>query len=269
VVALSVVCGLVACSGQQADVGGLTAGSSCKAYLTATKDAQDAAVKQIAVAQHDSSVLTPAGRPGVDTYCGNDDGLTLGGAIAHAGASPSTGSSGASTGESSQSQSGQASAQPPAPSVITSTATIAVPQGSTGPSDLRAAFYAAVPVNPNPYMGAHPNVYFVSPSQNIGCYIFDEFGNNVECTIASYNFSQPGPDCPGGATVSIYDGGSPSIPTCATTSLYPDSTSVLYYGQSVTNGNLGCVSASTGVSCLDLTTGAGFALSRNLYLPVG
>ena len=45
---------------------------------------------------------------------------------------------------------------------------------------------SAIPVNPERYMGAHPNVYFMSPSSNIGCYIFDEYENYAECTIGSY-----------------------------------------------------------------------------------
>ena len=38
-------------------------GRSCKSYLTASKDAQDDAVKKIAVAQNDSSVLTRKADP--------------------------------------------------------------------------------------------------------------------------------------------------------------------------------------------------------------
>lgn len=245
---------------------GLTAGSGCKTYLTATKDAQDAAVKEIAVAQNENTVLTPLGRPKVDYFCINDDGLTLGGAIAHAGGKPLIAAKGRNT-PTSRHASARTSSPSSSPSVVTRT--IALPQPPSGPVTLREAFNSAVAVDPNPYMGAHPNVYFMSPSQNIGCYVFIDLGNSVECTIAMYNFSQPGADCPGGAVVSIQAGGTPSIPTCATTSLLRDSSKTLQYGQSVTNGNLACVSASVGVSCLDLTTGAGFTLSRDQYIPVG
>jgi hypothetical protein len=164
------------------------------------------------------------------------------------------------------------------PAPVTSTVSVVVvtktegppqpvrPQVPTDAGALRRAFNSAIPVDPNPYMGAHPNVYFTSPTHNIGCYIFIDFSNRVECTIAKYNFSQPGADCPGGAVVSIEAERTPSIPTCTTEPVFAVKT--LQYGQSVTNGQLACVSAPEGVSCLDLTTGAGFTLNRDQYIPI-
>jgi hypothetical protein len=127
---------------------------------------------------------------------------------------------------------------------------------------------AATPVDPTPYMGAHPNVYFQTPTGNVGCYIFIEDGNEVRCQIAQYDFDQPGPDCPLGAVVQIDQYSSPSYVGCATDRLFDDPQKTLRYGSSVRNGQLECASASIGVTCADAVSGAGFFLSRQKFTPV-
>lgn len=145
----------------------------------------------------------------------------------------------------------------------------AAPSAISVPGPLGHVFAAATPVDPVPYEGAHPNVYFLSPSQNIGCYIFIDGATRAECTIAQYNFPEPGRACPLGAIVSVEDGASLSKVTCATVPLQADPTNVLQYGESVTNGNLSCESSKAYVACVEVTTGVGFTLSRDQYLPVG
>ena len=142
------------------------------------------------------------------------------------------------------------------------------PREPVGRGALQDALDLATPVDPTPYMGAHPNVYFQTPSGNIGCYIFVDYGNRVECTIASYTWSQPGPDCPQGAVVKVDQFGAPSYAGCTTVPLFADPTRVLEYGTSVSNGNLECASRSTGVTCGDPSAGTGFFLSRDSFTPV-
>jgi len=122
------------------------------------------------------------------------------------------------------------------------------------------------PVDPDPYMGAHPNVYFLSPSQNIGCYIFIAGVNSAQCTIAHYNWDEPGPDCPNGAVVQVDSAGTPSFLNCAAYPPSPDSSRILSYQHSVTNGQFTCTSAETGISCTNQNTGTGFTLSREAFL---
>ena len=138
----------------------------------------------------------------------------------------------------------------------------------SGRALLLRALQAATPVDPSPYMGAHPNVYFQTPSGNVGCYIFIENGNRVLCQIAHYDFDQPGPDCPLGAVVQIDQNSSPSYAGCATEQLYADPTDNLPYGSSIRNGGLECASASSGVTCADASSGSGFFLSRQRFTPV-
>jgi hypothetical protein len=141
-------------------------------------------------------------------------------------------------------------------------------QPFSGRTSLLRTLQAATPVDPDPYMGAHPNVYFQTPTANIGCYIFIEDGNRVWCQIANYDFDQPGPDCPLGAILQIDENGSPSYGGCATEQLYPDPTNTLPYGSSLRNGELECSSASAGVTCADADSGSGFFLSRQRFTPV-
>jgi hypothetical protein len=138
----------------------------------------------------------------------------------------------------------------------------------SGRESLLRQLQAATPVDPTPYLGAHPNLYFQTPTGNIGCYILDEDGNKVVCQIAQYDFDQPGPDCPLGAIVQIDEYSSPSYVGCASDELFADPTNKLPYGGSVRNGELECASASSGVTCADAVTGAGFFLSREQFTPV-
>lgn len=134
----------------------------------------------------------------------------------------------------------------------------------TGP--LSRAFQSAVPVAPQQYMGAHANALFLTPSRNIACFMVTDGGDFVDCFIEKYTFPQPGAHCPVGLVVSI-EAGKLSKPSCYKDHISMES-GVLPYGRSVTNGNFACVSRPEGVSCVDLTTGTGFTLSRDKYTPV-
>lgn len=142
-----------------------------------------------------------------------------------------------------------------------------VPGAIDLPGPLGPMFAAATPVAPEPFEGAHPNVYFMTPSHNIGCYIFIDGTPGADCTIADYNFPEPGHNCPQGAEVVMQDGGdAPSI-DCASQPPLPDASKILQYGQSVQNGNMACTVGEDSLSCADVTSGIGFTLSRQQYLP--
>jgi hypothetical protein len=150
---------------------------------------------------------------------------------------------------------------------VTRTKVVAPPTHSAASrDDLQTIYRKAVPVNPVPYEGAHPNVYFESPTGNIACYIYDENSENrIECTIAHYDFPQPGADCPKGAVVTIDADGEPSQPSCSQLGVLSDPSDALPYGHSIENGSLGCASGKDALVCIDFSGGAGFRLSRQAY----
>jgi len=125
---------------------------------------------------------------------------------------------------------------------------------------------AVTPVDPGPYMDSYPNSYLVSPSRNIGCYIFNDGANSVQCTIARYYWDEPGPDCPNGAVVQVDGAGTPSFVSCSAYPPYPDSSGILPYQYSLTNGQVSCTSAEPGISCTNRGTGTGFTLSREAFI---
>ena len=160
-------------------------------------------------------------------------------------------------------------AEPAAPTVGTRTTTVTrvapAPAPQAAPMSLRDVVDSTTPLDPAPYMGVHANVYFLAPSQNIGCYVFADGGDSVQCTIAHYDFDQPGPDCPNGAIVQIDSAGAPSFVSCAEAPLYPAGSTILPYGSSLTNGQFSCGSAEAGISCMNRNTGTGFTLSRQAF----
>ncbi|AEG43849.1 hypothetical protein [Isoptericola variabilis] len=106
---------------------------------------------------------------------------------------------------------------------------------------------------------------FASPSRNITCQITTA---GASCGIAELD-QQPAPveGCDGttGYVVAIDGEGRVSLP-CVPSSDQPqkagDGTSVLEYGQSVTEGDYTCSSAETGMSCTYDPSGRGFSLAR-------
>lgn len=147
----------------------------------------------------------------------------------------------------------------------TVTRVAAPPAPQAVPASLREIVDTKTQLDPAPYMGGSANAYFLAPSQNIGCYMFADGGNSVQCTISHYEFDQPGPDCPNGAVVQIDEAGTPSFVSCAEAPLSSAGSLILPYGNSLTNGQFSCASAQTGVSCMDRYTGSGFTLTRQAF----
>lgn len=139
-----------------------------------------------------------------------------------------------------------------------------VPRTTSG---LRSAYSSGTPVDPSSYGIGDGDVGFSSPSQNIECLVSTQGTVGLRCTIGTYDFPQPGPDCDNGAVLSINGYGNATYTGCLAGPFSPSST-VLDYGGSISAGEFGCVSRSVGVTCLDLATNTGFTLSKQQFAPV-
>lgn len=121
-----------------------------------------------------------------------------------------------------------------------------------------AATFCAAPA------GAEGFVDFTSPSGNVSCVLDVDY---VRCDIAERDWTPPPrpADCEFdyGQGVALVPGGPAEFVCAGDTTL--GGSNPLAYGQSITRGDLRCESAQTGITCLDRTTGHGFALSRQVY----
>ncbi|MCF6386176.1 hypothetical protein L2K20_04245 [Mycobacterium sp. MBM] len=112
--------------------------------------------------------------------------------------------------------------------------------------------------------GAEGFVDFTSPSGNVGCVLDVDY---VRCDIADRDWAPPArpADCEFdyGQGIALEPGGRAGFVCAGDTTL--GGSHPLGYGQSIVRGELRCDSAETGITCLDRTTGHGFALSRQVY----
>lgn len=104
------------------------------------------------------------------------------------------------------------------------------------------------------------NVYFTSPSGNIGCLLTRRA---ARCDIAEYNYSPP----PKPASCDFDWGQSLQVRKRAHFVCVSDTVAVgdrvLRYGDSLRRGNKKCTSRRSGMVCRNLHTGHGFRLSRD------
>ncbi|ACZ30134.1 hypothetical protein Xcel_1103 [Xylanimonas cellulosilytica DSM 15894] len=121
--------------------------------------------------------------------------------------------------------------------------------------------------SPEPSAPAAPTLAeFASPSGNITCVITTA---EVTCGIAQLN-QQPAPvdGCDGTVgyrvTVSAETGevSLPCVPVDQQPQAAPEGTTSLEYTESVTQGQFTCISADTGMSCKDDTSGKGFTIAK-------
>jgi hypothetical protein len=84
VLVLSVVL-LAASPGLSACGTSLDANTTCRDFLQAAQQDQDAAVSQVASDLHAGNAFTPLGRPNIDYLCANDPTMTLGAAVKYTG----------------------------------------------------------------------------------------------------------------------------------------------------------------------------------------
>ena len=130
--------------------------------------------------------------------------------------------------------------------------------GSVGPAS------SAPPTTFVPAFVGTGNVFFLSPSQNIGCALSE---TAVRCDIKDRTWA-PGPkpascDLDFGQGVTVV-GTSPASLTCAgDTVLVGDE--VLKYGSVVTRGDFECRSEQAAMRCRNVKSGHGFSLAREKF----
>ena len=156
-------------------------------------------------------------------------------------------------------------APPPAVTVVVTPS----PPATTPPlSSLLSRVLAGERVNPEAYFGAHSNAWFVTPSQNIGCYVWADGRDGVTCYILRYNFDSPdGRDCSYGVELDLDAGGARQGGCMSSSYEFLGGGRILPYGRTLINGDYGCRSESSGLMCVDLISEQGFVLNRDSFAP--
>ena len=139
------------------------------------------------------------------------------------------------------------------------------PPGASGASSPAPASSAAATTTTFvPAFVGTGNVFFLSPSKNIGCSLSE---TGARCDIQDRSW-QPPPkpascDVDFGQGVTVVST-SPATLTCAgDTVLVGDQ--VLDYGHLATRGDFECRSAKSGMTCRNLKTNHGFSLAKEKY----
>ncbi|MDO9380283.1 MAG: hypothetical protein Q7T56_15655 [Nocardioidaceae bacterium] len=101
---------------------------------------------------------------------------------------------------------------------------------------------------------------FTTPTGNIGCYIGAQ---GARCDIRDRTFEPPPepPSCGLSWGSSLEVGAEEAGFACVGDTVMGSDT-ILKYGNSTLVGSYGCTSATTGVTCVNRSTGHGFSLSR-------
>jgi hypothetical protein len=138
---------------------------------------------------------------------------------------------------------------------ITGTTTDAATPGATTPGATASVVIATV---------SGDTTLFLTPSGNIGCAVT---ASGARCDIGDRFWTAPPKpascqlDYGNGVSVSASGAGV----SCAGDTLLHSSTNVLAYGHGIRNGQVQCVSQSTGVRCEYLATGHGFTIAKEAY----
>lgn len=109
-------------------------------------------------------------------------------------------------------------------------------------------------------------LFFDSPSQNIGCYLGSS--GTASCAIHDYDFPQNGPDCNAGIAADLDESGYPSLLDCSAYFPVANRGQVLQYGTALENGDVACVSEPAGVTCVNTASQSGFTISKQAFTPV-
>ncbi|MFY0406955.1 DUF6636 domain-containing protein [Solicola sp. PLA-1-18] len=101
---------------------------------------------------------------------------------------------------------------------------------------------------------------FTTPTGNIGCYIGSQ---GARCDIRERSFEPPAePESCGLAWGNSLEVGADGAGFACVGDTVMGSDTILKYGNSTLVGDYGCTSATTGVTCVNRSTGHGFSLSR-------
>ena len=106
-------------------------------------------------------------------------------------------------------------------------------------------------------------ISFRSPTGNIHCMIFSGSYTGARCDLAKFTPSYPRPgdcDLDWGFAFEVGITG-PGSPICAGDTVRQRNARVLKYGQSVTRSGITCISAKTGMTCVN-AQGHGFTVAR-------
>lgn len=151
---------------------------------------------------------------------------------------------------------------------ITRTESAPPPSANPLPPSLLSRVLAGSRVSAEAYFGAHSNAWFVTPSQNIGCYVWADGRDGVTCFILRYNFDSPGGiDCSYGVELDLDAGGARQGGCMSSPGEFLGGERTLPYGYTLINGNDGFLSESSALVCVDLTFGRGFILNRDSFMP--
>jgi len=152
---------------------------------------------------------------------------------------------------------------------VTATSTVTTSaetsSGTTGETSTESSTSGEDGAPPPADVEVDESAAFVSPTENIGCFI-DK--TSVRCDIAERDWEPPKApaDCEldYGQGISLTAGGSAEL-VCAGDTVLGSGGQELAYGQSISAGLLRCESAETAMTCRDIETGRGFTLSREDY----
>ena len=137
---------------------------------------------------------------------------------------------------------------------------------SSGPasSSAPASSAAATTTTFVPALAGEGNVFFVSPSKNIGCSLSE---TGARCDIQDRSWEPPPKpascDLDFGQGVTVVST-SPATLTCAGDTVLVGEV-VLDYGRVATRGDFECRSSKTGMACRNLKTNHGFSLAKEKY----
>jgi hypothetical protein len=106
--------------------------------------------------------------------------------------------------------------------------------------------------------------FFITPSKNIGCAVAM---TDARCDIGDRSWTTPPKpaSCMLDYGNGMYVNANGAGVSCAGDTVLDRTQNVLQYGYGVRNGQMQCISQSTGVKCQDVATGHGFTLAKEAY----
>jgi hypothetical protein len=106
--------------------------------------------------------------------------------------------------------------------------------------------------------------FFITPSKNIGCAVAM---TDARCDIGDRSWTTP--PKPASCMLDYGNGmdvnANGAVVSCEGDTVLNRTQDVLQYGYGIRNGQMQCISQSTGVTCEDVATGHGFTLAKEAY----
>lgn len=110
---------------------------------------------------------------------------------------------------------------------------------------------------------AQDNIGFASPSGNIACLIGTSFARCDIAQMTQQDFTKPPADCPldFGAAFEIEWDAAKGVALCYGDTVFAPDLPVLVYGQTISLGEMECLSQKTGMVCTN-KSGHGFEIAK-------